>query len=939
MIALGVLACAFPSWAQEKAQASPSSGDSYSEHLKELSSGEESSKSASDAKSSESYKDHLRKLADGDTSVPAPAQSETSSENSAGTDGERSRKERTEKIAVSSDASTNQRPAKAIGNSDQMERVSVTRTKKDEPEPAAMTPQATPAANCSDAYCEQLRRVAEGQTQEPYVSRTDDGRTLTTERNFVKNLAFDQIHIWESPFKMRDSDATWAVPFGIVTGSLVATDRDVSKQLAKPSRLDTSKQISNLGLYSFIGAGAGFYGLGLISHDDHKRETGLLSGEAFINATLLAEALKYAFGRQRPFEADHFGHIGKGGSSFPSEHAIDSWAVATVFAHEYPNPFMQIAAYGLASAVSVSRITAGKHFPSDVLVGSTFGYLIGRKIYKDHHDAELGGSEYGTFIRERNRDAEHSGSAYVPLDSWVYPVIDRLAALGFIHSNFDSERPFTRLECARIAAEAAENTEAEDLPSDVTSMVDALQAEFSRESEVWAGNSDNRGAQLESVYTRTTEIAGPVLRDGFYFGQTLYNDYGRPFARGFNDITGFSARAESGPLVLYFQGEYQHSPGNVPYTPGQQSILSHAEGDFPVAVANPFPAVDQFRVLDAYVGVNFWDNELTLGQQSLWWGPGASGPFLFSDNAEPLKMVRLNNVSPKEIPWLSKLIGPMRYEMFLGQTDGYRFILSSTGLRGPNLATQPFVQGQRFSFKPTPNFEFGFSRTTVFGGTGFPLTSRYLGLATFSLGNTGPGASNKPGDRRSGLDLTYRIPWLHDWLSFYMEAFAEDEISPLFFPRRSSIHPGIYMPRLPSLRKMDLRVEGIYTDPPGFGTKEGPGYFYANSTFKDGYRQDGNLIGDWIGRDGRGIYATSTLWLSARNALQLGYREASVDRSFVEGGHYQDMSFKATYEIKRGIAASTMFQYEHWAFPVLGPSPQNNFVSSFQLQYSPAASH
>src|SRR6185437_17031409 len=126
----------------------------------------------------------------------------------------------------------------------------------------------------------------------------------------------------------------------------IATDRDLSKQLVQPGHIDTSKQISNLGLYSFIGAGAGFYGLGLISGDDHKRETGLLSGEAFINATLVAEALKGIVGRQRPFEGNGFGHIGKGGSSFPSEHAIGTFAIATVVAHEYPNPFIQIGAYG-----------------------------------------------------------------------------------------------------------------------------------------------------------------------------------------------------------------------------------------------------------------------------------------------------------------------------------------------------------------------------------------------------------------------------------------------------------------------------------------------------------------------------------------------------------------------------------------------------------------
>src|SRR5437764_3916307 len=795
-------------------------------------------------------------------------------------------------------------------------------------------------SSCTDAYCEQLHRIADSANLQPSLRVYEPGRTPTTEANFLKNLAFDQMHIWTSPFKLRDSDATWAIPFGIVTGSLIATDRDISKRLSNPGRIDTSRQVSNLGLYSFIGAGAGMYGLGLISHNDHQRETGLLAGEAFINATLVAEALKVVVGRQRPVEGDHFGHIGKGGSSFPSAHAIDSWALASVLAREYPNPLMQIASYGLASAVSVARITAEQHFSSDVLVGSAFGYLIGKKLYRDHHNPERPGAEYGTFVREGSRGAEHSGSAYVPLESWVYPVIDRLAGLGFIHSNFDSERPFTRLECARIAAEAAENSDLYDASPDIQSIVTSLQQEFARESEVWAGNSDNRSLVLESVYTRATEIAGSVLRDGYHFGQTLYNDYGRPYGRGFNSITGFSARATSGPLVFYFQGEYQHAPANPDFSPQVKAQITAAE-----AVANlgtgpgtpqlnsAFPAENRFRVVDAYIGLNFGNSLVTLGSQSLWWGPGTGGPLMFTNNSEPLNMIRLNSTSPTQVPLLSKFLGPLRYDIFLGQTDGQHFIFTSSGLRGPNLGTQPFIQGQRFSFKPTPNFEFGLTKTGIFGGSGYSLTAGYLFRTTFTAANYSAGDAKKPGDRRSGFDVMYRIPRLRDRLTWYAEEFSEDEISPIFFPRMSAMRSGIYAARLPGLPRVDLRVEGVYTDVPSYGA--GKGYFYFNATYRDGFTKNGNIIGDWIGRDGRGVSAASTIWLSAKNSFQLGYREGVVDQEVLQGGRYQDFSLGGSFNLRSDVYASATVQYEHWAFPVLSGVPQNNVSSSVQITYRP----
>lgn len=935
IVVLGALAFGLPCCGQEESQTSAS----YRDQLKASANAGDDSQAASSIESREAYKERLRRLAQDDESPNAPVAVPLTTAGE-GSPAAAQRETHQSEVAAPSRLGT-LISASDIAKGASVKPVSATqRTRDGSPQPAQSLNQVVPPPACGDAYCEHLRRLAEGLGSAPYARHPEGDRNVTTERNFIKNIAFDQVHIWESPFKMRDFDATWAVPFGIVTGSLIATDRDVSKQLAKPSRFDTSKNISNLGLYSFIGAGAGFYGLGFLTHDDHKRETGLLSGEAFINATLLAETLKYAFGRQRPFEADHFGHIGKGGSSFPSGHAIDSWAVATVFAHEYPNPFIQVAAYGLASAVSVSRITAGQHFPSDVLVGSTFGYLIGRKIYKDHHNPELGGAEYGTFVRERNYDAEHSGSAYVPLDSWVYPVIDRLAALGFVHSNFDSERPFTRLECSRIAGEAAENSGADEPPSDVRSMIDSLQREFSRESEVWAGDSDNRSAELESVYTRATEISGPVLRDGYHFGQTLYNDYGRPFGRGFNEITGFSARATSGPLVFYFRGEYQHAPDNPDYSPQLKTQITAAEaiassftGPGTPQLTNPFPAEDRFRVLDAYLGVNFGNNQLTLGQQSLWWGAGRGGPLMFANNAEPLNMIRLTRVSPMRIPLLSDLLGPLRYDMFLGQTDGHHFILTEKGLRGPNLGTQPFVQGQRFSFKPTPNFQFGLTRTGVFGGTGYPLTAGYLFRTTFTAANYNAGDARKPGDRRSGVDVKYRIPKLRNSVTWYAEEFSEDEISPLFFPRMSAMRSGIYAAKLPGLPRVDLRVEGVYTDVPSYGA--GKGYFYFNATYRDGFTKNGNIMADWIGRDGRGINAASTIWVSAKNWLQLGYREGVVDKEFLQGGRYQDFSLGGSFNVRSNLYASVAVQYEHWAFPILSVFPQNNVSSSVQITYLP----
>ena len=148
--------------------------------------------------------------------------------------------------------------------------------------------------------------------------------------------------------------------------------------------------------------------------------------------------MKYPLGRQRPYQGDGTGPFFNGGVSFPSEHSAAAWAVAGVVAHEYPGPLTKILVYSLASLVDYSRYRAKQHFPSDVFIGSIIGNMVAENVYNQHHDPELGGGSwepFRSFLRQtRATSSANMGSPYVPLDSWVYPAMDRLIAQGFIRS-------------------------------------------------------------------------------------------------------------------------------------------------------------------------------------------------------------------------------------------------------------------------------------------------------------------------------------------------------------------------------------------------------------------------------------------------------------------------------------------------------------------------
>jgi len=778
-----------------------------------------------------------------------------------------------------------------------------------------------------------------------------ENRVTTLPRQLVR----DQFGIWTSPAKARLSDATWLVPLGGFTAALFATDSDVSRHLNNdPNTLLRYRHLSDYSAAAMGTAAVGSYVLGLATHNEHEREAGFLSGEAGIDGLVIAEAFKYATGRERPYADNAKGKFRSGGTSFPSEHSAAAWAVAGVLAHEYPNPFVRFLSYGLATTISVSRIVARQHFDSDVMVGSALGYLIGEYVYRQHHDPAMQGRDWALPAARPERPGhwaqKNMASPYVPLDSWVYAAFDRLIAIGYIHTGFADMRPWTRMECARLVVEAQDYVN-EDAPeeNEGSRLYHSLQKEFSRE-EALLGGGDNAAVQIESVYSRATEISGKPLTDGYHFGQTLINDYGRPYEQGFNNVTGGSAWASAGPFVGYLRVEYQHSPSAAPLPLAARQAMATEDfgadsifGVDPLAHVPPpvnTASIDQAHLLDAYVGMNLSDWQLSYGKQSLWWGPGEGGSMMFSDDADPINMFRVDRVKPFRLPSFLGILGPMRLEFFLGQYSGYEFLLNPTGLVGQwgqSLSPQPFIHGERITFKPTDNLEIGISRTTDYGGPGYPLTPHNFVRSLFSTGNTLPGAANKPGARRAGIDFSYRLPGLRNLATFYADGLAQhDEVLPLLGPDVASWSAGLYLPKLPGIPKLDLRAEGVYTSPPYNGGDIAFGAMYWDATWISGFQNSGHLMGSWVGREGQGAQAWSTYWFTPQNKLQFAYRHQKVSYQFVpEGGTVTDGSVRADFWTRSIFTVSASVQYEAWTFPLIATGRQHDVSTMIQLAIWP----
>jgi len=275
-----------------------------------------------------------------------------------------------------------------------------------------------------------LSNTASSQTPPETQPASSPKPARSLEKEFFRNILNDQVEIWTAPFHLSRKDAKFWAPIALTTAALIATDRRSANELGEKggsdSRVRVSLGVSRLGgVYTTGGIATAFYLVGVAKHDARARETGILSGEALIDAQIVTTVLKVVTQRPRPLVGDPKDDFFDGGHSFPSGHATSAWALATVVASEYKHrKAVQFAAYGLASAVSLSRYTGRTHFLSDVFAGSVIGYTVGRYVYEKHHTDESA---------QTKQEPRHA--KWIPLVAPIYSGRDRTYGVALAWRN------------------------------------------------------------------------------------------------------------------------------------------------------------------------------------------------------------------------------------------------------------------------------------------------------------------------------------------------------------------------------------------------------------------------------------------------------------------------------------------------------------------------
>jgi len=289
-------------------------------------------------------------------------------------------------------------------------------------------------------------------------------------------------------------------------------------------------------------------------------------------------------------------------------------------------------------------------------------------------------------------------------------------------------------------------------------------------------------------------------------------------------------------------------------------------------------------------------------------------------------MVRLTRAEPTRLPSVLRFLGPTQVDQFIGRLGGHSFV------------PHPLIYGNKINFKPFPFLEVGIGRTVTLGGKGGdPFTaSTFLHSFFGQVDRT----RSVPGDSHSGMDWTFRVPKVRNYIVFYGEVYADDDFIAWQNPPKNAYRPGIYITRIPGIPQLDFHMEAASTESPGFfnfGSTNHGNLNYWNFTYHDGYTNNGNLIGNSVGRMGRAIQCWFTYWISAQNSLQLSYKHSSVSPDFIpQGGLWQDYVVKSETYLRSGLYVKSQVQYEHISrYPLLFNGPQNNVTAIVELGFTP----
>jgi hypothetical protein len=483
-------------------------------------------------------------------------------------------------------------------------------------------------------------------------------------------------------------------------------------------------------------------------------------------------------------------------------------------------------------------------------------------------------------------------SPQLPLESWTYSALDRVVALSRVYSGLAGTRPLTRLEAARQIEEASSKAALYSVPPQAKVLLGRLRTEFRDELAYLAADQDTvadvpsrllRSAELRYTYQDGKKSVYPGT-DARQFSLN-YNNSGREYDNH-NNVE-FSLL---GDVRLFDRLLFSWQP-----------LVSQLDEDS-----------TEFDLLSAVAALNLGGLELSVGRQSLWWGPGRHGSLLLTNNAEPLDMVRLTNPSPLQLPWLLKYLGPFRFDLFVSRLDDDRVV------------PEPYFGGLRFNFRPASWLELGAARTVMFGGDGRPSidASDFLTI----IGGQNLSGNEDTSNSIAGVDVRVILPF---WgAQVYGELYGEDEAGMLM--SKNSWLGGLYLPQIEPSGRFSLRAEYADTTRISGGTP----VLYRHGIYRSGYIYEDQIIGHHVGSDSTDLSLELQVDFSAQLSVTLGFDYEERGKSLALQEKHAQFDLKGTWWMNSDLSVSARYAYdrvENWNFAT---GDEDFYMASLGVGYS-----
>jgi hypothetical protein len=279
----------------------------------------------------------------------------------------------------------------------------------------------------------------------------------------------------------------------------------------------------------------------------------------------------------------------------------------------------------------------------------------------------------------------------VPTSEPVYRDLELLIGAGLVDTVVVGQRPFSRPEVARMAAEARRELERRpDAPP-------LLRRIAERVAEQYPVEEDAPAVRLRPVETVEVE----ALHTNAPFRAFRRNDTGELDAMLNPLLDGRGGRRLAEGTNLAMETTHLLEVGDF--------LAVHARPRWHTATGeDPRGPADPVSIQELAAHFSVANVAVSVGRQRLLWGQGREVGLLFSSNAPALDMIRAGNDRPIVLPWLFRHLGPFRY------TFAFADLGREQHFPGSNIVAH------KLSARPFPNLEIAGALFNEWGGEGAP---------------------------------------------------------------------------------------------------------------------------------------------------------------------------------------------------------------------------